>query len=94
MDKANRKAIIAGNWKMNKTATETMGADRRSDPRCEGRLDCEVVVCPPFTTLATAMEKTKGTNIHVGARTCTSRRAARSPARSAPTCWLTWALSM
>ena len=24
MDKANRKAIIAGNWKMNKTATEAV----------------------------------------------------------------------
>ena len=29
MDKQNRKAIIAGNWKMNKTATE---AAERSTP--------------------------------------------------------------
>ena len=28
---------------------------------------CEVVICTPYTDLVTAVEKTKGTNIHVGA---------------------------
>ena len=28
---------------------------------------CEVVICTPFTDLVTAVAKTKGTNIHVGA---------------------------
>ena len=35
MDKAKRKAIIAGNWKMNKTATEA-AAGGRADPRRQG----------------------------------------------------------
>ena len=66
MDKKNRKAIIAGNWKMNKTATEAVELIDALIPAVKDA-DCEVVICTPFTTLATAVEKTKGTNIHVGA---------------------------
>ena len=66
MDKANRKALIAGNWKMNKTATEAVELIDALIPAVKDA-DCEVVICTPFTTLATAVEKTKGTNIHVGA---------------------------
>ena len=66
MDKANRKAIIAGNWKMNKTATEGAALIDELIPAVAGA-DCEVVICTPYTTLVTAVEKCKGTNIHVGA---------------------------
>ena len=66
MDKANRKAIIAGNWKMNKTATEAVELIDALIPAVKDA-NCEVVICTPFTTLVTAVEKTKGTNIHVGA---------------------------
>lgn len=66
MDKQNRKAIIAGNWKMNKTASEAVELIDALIPAVAGA-DCEVVICTPFTTLATAIEKTKGTNIKVGA---------------------------
>ena len=37
MDKAKRKAIIAGNWKMNKTASEAAVLVDELTPRCEGR---------------------------------------------------------
>ena len=66
MDKAKRKAIIAGNWKMNKTATEAAELIDALIPAVKGA-DCEVVICTPFTSLVTAVEKCKGTNIHVGA---------------------------
>ncbi len=66
MDKQNRKAIIAGNWKMNKTATEAVALIDALIPAVKDA-DCEVVICTPYTTLATAIEKTKGTNIKVGA---------------------------
>jgi triosephosphate isomerase len=66
MDKANRKTIIAGNWKMNKTATEAVELIDALIPAVKDA-DCEVVICTPYTTLVTAIEKTKGTNIHVGA---------------------------
>ena len=66
MKKSVRKTVIAGNWKMNKTATEAAALIDELIPAVAGA-DCEVVICTPFTSLATAVEKTKGTNIHVGA---------------------------
>ena len=66
MKKSARKAIIAGNWKMNKTATEAAQLIDELIPAVAGA-DCEVVICTPFTSLVAAVEKTKGTNIHVGA---------------------------
>ena len=66
MDKAKRKAIIAGNWKMNKTATEAAKLVDELIPAVKDA-GCEVVICTPYTDLVTAVEKTKGTNIHVGA---------------------------
>ena len=66
MDKAKRKAIIAGNWKMNKTATEAAQLVDELIPAVQDA-SCEVVICTPYTDLVTAVAKTKGTNIHVGA---------------------------
>ena len=66
MDKAKRKAIIAGNWKMNKTATEAAQLVDELIPAVQDA-SCEVVICTPYTALVTAVAKTKGTNIHVGA---------------------------
>ena len=66
MNKVTRKAIIAGNWKMNKTATEAAELIDALIPAVKDA-DCEVVICTPFTSLVTAVEKCKGTNIHVGA---------------------------
>lgn len=66
MDKAKRKAIIAGNWKMNKTATEAAQLVDELIPAVQDA-SCEVVICTPYTDLVSAVAKTKGTNIHVGA---------------------------
>ena len=66
MDKAKRKAIIAGNWKMNKTASEAAVLVDELVPAVQDA-GCEVVICTPYTDLVTAVAKTKGTNIHVGA---------------------------
>ena len=66
MDKLNRKAVIAGNWKMNKTATEAKALINELIPAVKDA-GCEVVICTPYTELATAVEMTKGTNIKVGA---------------------------
>ena len=49
-----RRKLIAGNWKMNMTASE--GAKLIADLKaaCDGSCKCdcapEVLVCPPFTT--------------------------------------------
>ena len=58
-----RKKLIAGNWKMNLTASE--GAKLIADLKaaCDGGCKCEcapeVLVCPPFTTIAAALEATE-----------------------------------
>lgn len=69
MDKQNRKAIIAGNWKMNMTPTE---AGLLLDAMIPAVKDagCEVVLCVPFTDLYVAVAKCSGTNIHIGAENC------------------------
>ena len=66
MNKAKRKAVIAGNWKMNKTATEAAAILSEMKPLVAGA-DCDVVICAPFTDLVSALEATKGSNIAIGA---------------------------
>ena len=61
-----RKAIIAGNWKMNNTISETKALITELIPLVKDA-ECDVVICTPYTDLATAVEMTKGTNIKVGA---------------------------
>ena len=53
MDKQNRKAIIAGNWKMNKTATEAAELIDALIPAVKDA-GCEVVICVPFTEIGRA----------------------------------------
>ncbi|MDL2293647.1 triose-phosphate isomerase [Ruminococcaceae bacterium OttesenSCG-928-D13] len=67
MDKSKRKAVIAGNWKMNKGPAEAAALLDELKPLVAGA-GCDVVVCPPYVDLAVAIEKTKGTNIGVGAQ--------------------------
>lgn len=67
MDKKNRKAIIAGNWKMHKTVEDAGLLIDEIIPLVSWA-DCEVIVCVPFTDLAVALDKCKGTNVHVGAQ--------------------------
>ena len=61
-----RKPIIAGNWKMNNTIAETKALVTELIPLVKDA-KADVVICTPYTDLATAVEMTKGTNIHVGA---------------------------
>jgi len=61
-----RKAIIAGNWKMNNTIADTKALVADLIPLVKDA-KCDVVICTPYTDLAAAVEATKGTNIKVGA---------------------------
>ena len=68
MKKAVRKAIIAGNWKMNKTrpeAKELLEAIKPLVANAEGKV--EVIACVPFTNLETAINATAGSNVKIGA---------------------------
>jgi triosephosphate isomerase (TIM) len=60
--------LIAGNWKMYKTAAET-GEFCRALRDALGDLEgVEVAVCPPFTALATAVQALADTEIAVAAQ--------------------------
>jgi triosephosphate isomerase len=69
MNKAVRKAVIAGNWKMNKTPSEAKVLVEEICPLVKDA-QCDVVVCVPYVDLSTVLEATKGTNIGVGAENC------------------------
>jgi triosephosphate isomerase (TIM) len=59
---------MAGNWKMFKTPAETTAFFEKFRPLVESAEHCEIVICPPFTNLAAAVEAAKGTRIQVGAQ--------------------------
>ena len=68
MNKAKRKAIIAGNWKMNNTRPEAKALLEAIKPlvaNAAGKI--EVIACVPFTNLETAVNTTAGSNVKIGA---------------------------
>lgn len=62
-----RKAIIAGNWKMNKTPDEAAALIEELKALVTDA-PAEVVVCPPFICLETAARAVRGSNIRLGAQ--------------------------
>ena len=62
-----RKAIIAGNWKMNKTPVEAAELVSALVPAVKDA-DCDVVVCVPAVCFGAVKEAAKGSNIHLGAQ--------------------------
>ncbi len=61
-----RKKIIAGNWKMNKTPSETVTLINELKPLVANE-EVDVVFCVPAISLTTAIEAAKGSNIEIGA---------------------------
>lgn len=61
-----RRKIIAGNWKMNKTPSETVAFINEIKPLVKSE-DVDVVFCVPAVCLTTAIEAAKGSNIEIGA---------------------------
>ncbi len=66
----NRKPIIAGNWKMYKTAAEALALVNALTKELVGvtESDAEVVVCPPFTALYAVGTMLQGSSISLGAQ--------------------------
>jgi triosephosphate isomerase (TIM) len=64
------RRIVAGNWKMHKTAAETAAFFEAFLPHVAGfPPHVSVVVAPPFTAIPTAAQWLQGTRIHLGAQT-------------------------
>jgi len=64
---SKRNPIIAGNWKMNNTNAGAEKLIKELKPLVKNA-KAEVVVCVPYTALATAVKATKGSNIAVGSQ--------------------------
>ncbi|MGM9619448.1 MAG: triose-phosphate isomerase [Oscillospiraceae bacterium] len=67
MNTRYRKTIIAGNWKMNKTASETKKFAEELKPILPKAKRCEVVVCVPACNLSAAVRAFRDMRVSVGA---------------------------
>jgi triosephosphate isomerase len=63
-----RKPIIAGNWKMFKTAADTRAFVKAFRPLVESAKDREIVLCSPYTALWALTDTLKGSAISAGAQ--------------------------
>jgi len=61
-----RKKIIAGNWKMNKTPSETVTLINELKPLVANK-EVDVIFCVPAINIIPALEAAKGSNIEIGA---------------------------
>jgi triosephosphate isomerase len=63
-----RKPVMAGNWKMYKTAAETSSFFEKFSPLVAGASHADVVICPPFVNIPAAVDAAKSTAIGIGAQ--------------------------
>jgi triosephosphate isomerase len=63
-----RKLIIAGNWKMNKTAAEALDLVRDLKLELTNIKEADIVICPPFTALNEVSKEVLHSNIRLGAQ--------------------------
>ena len=70
MDKTKRRPILAGNWKMNGKAADGAALVKELAHLIGQPSGADVVVCPPFTSLAAVGEALQGTGLQLGAQNC------------------------
>src|ERR1700756_913331 len=63
-----RKLIIAGNWKMNKTVAEALDLVKGLKLELAGVKEVDIVICPPFTALSEVSKAVLASNIRLGAQ--------------------------
>jgi triosephosphate isomerase len=63
-----RKLIIAGNWKMNKTVAEALDLVRSLKIEVANVKEVDIVVCPPFTALGGVSKAILDSSIRLGAQ--------------------------
>ncbi len=62
------KPLMAGNWKMYKTPTETQHFFEKFNALVAAVRHCEILICPPALDLTTAVAATIQTNVAIGAQ--------------------------
>ena len=70
MNRRYRKTIIAGNWKMNNTLSQTKAFVEEIKPIMPKGKWCNVVLCVPATNIQAAVRLFKDCHIAIGAETC------------------------
>jgi triosephosphate isomerase len=63
-----RKLIIVGNWKMNKTVAEALDLARGLKRELANLKEVDMAICPPFTALESVSKEILDTNIRLGAQ--------------------------
>jgi len=64
----SRKFLIAGNWKMNKTASEAVDLIEEIKSSVGDQTSVQVCVCPPFTSLSQSSESVEKSEVLLGAQ--------------------------
>ena len=59
---------MAGNWKMYKTPAETNAFFEKFLPMVAQSSHCEIVICPPYTDLFSAVAAAKGSAVRIGSQ--------------------------
>ena len=70
-----RKLIIAGNWKMNKTVAEALALVGDLKMELANVTEMDIVVCPPFTALCEVSKTLRDSNIRLGAQDMSEHNA-------------------
>ena len=60
--------LVAGNWKMNTTIDEAVALAKAVKEAVDGITGVDVLVCPPFVSLAPVAEALEGSQVMVGAQ--------------------------
>ena len=68
MKKSVRKAVIAGNWKMNMTPSKAVETIKQTAKLVKDKNGCYIILCVPFVDIAPAVKAAEGTNIKIGAQ--------------------------
>jgi len=63
-----RRPVIAGNWKMYKTGAEARAFFEAFLPLVSASKHCDIIVAPPFTALAAAIEAARGSTVGIAAQ--------------------------
>ena len=70
-----RKLIIAGNWKMNKTVAEALALVGDLKIELASVTEMDIVVCPPFTALCEVAKAIRDSSISLGAQNMSEHKA-------------------
>jgi triosephosphate isomerase len=63
-----RPRLVAGNWKMHRTAPEGAALARELIALLAAGRPCEICLCPPFTALESVGAAIRGSGLHLGAQ--------------------------